>query len=169
MDATTGELTFPENLLGLAYNEVEVTYTAGFVTVPSAVKVACAQIVKNAQATPAMNVKSSRMDTMQMQYFSGIADGCAGAGAAAAVCGGEAGLAMADSECNADRQRGGRRMRCCAARADETVLLRVPAPAVAGDVTEQLGLATPEFQDVELAPVVFRRARRAGGGGGCAV
>jgi len=27
--------------------------------------------VKNAQATPAMNVKSSRMDTMQMQYFSG--------------------------------------------------------------------------------------------------
>jgi len=35
------------------------------------VKVACVQIVKNAQATPAMNVKSSKMDTMQMQYFSG--------------------------------------------------------------------------------------------------
>ena len=38
-------------------------------------------------------------------------------------------------------------------------MLRMPAPAVAGDVTEQLGLAVPEFQDVELAPVVFRKAR----------
>lgn len=40
-----------------------------------------------------------------------------------------------------------------------SVILRMPAPADAGDVTEQLGLATPEFQDVELAPVVFRSAR----------
>lgn len=39
------------------------------------------------------------------------------------------------------------------------VLLRLPAPGVAGDASEQLGLAVPEFQDVELAPVVFRRAR----------
>lgn len=42
-----------------------------------------------------------------------------------------------------------------------TVLLRMPATASAGDVTEQLGLATPQFQDVELAPVVFRSARAA--------
>ena len=39
------------------------------------------------------------------------------------------------------------------------VLLRVPAPAVAGDASEQLGLAIPGFQDVELGPVVFRRTR----------
>jgi hypothetical protein len=39
------------------------------------------------------------------------------------------------------------------------VLLRLPAPASAGVVAEQLGLATPEFQDMELAPVVFRKAR----------
>ena len=45
---------------------------------------------------------------------------------------------------------------CAGGRA---VLLRMPAPATAGDVTEQLGLAAPEFQDVELAPVVFRKAR----------
>jgi hypothetical protein len=64
------ELTFPVNLLGLGYNEAEVTYTAGFVTIPVSIKVACAQIVKNAQATPALNVKSSRLDTMQLQYFS---------------------------------------------------------------------------------------------------
>ena len=39
------------------------------------------------------------------------------------------------------------------------MLLRMPAPASAGDTTGQLGLAVPEFQDVELAPVVFRKAR----------
>ena len=39
------------------------------------------------------------------------------------------------------------------------VMLRMPATASAGDVTEQLGLAIPTFQDVALAPVVFRRAR----------
>jgi hypothetical protein len=40
-----------------------------------------------------------------------------------------------------------------------TVLLRIPGPGSSGDVSEQLGLAVPEFQDVELTPVVFRRAR----------
>ena len=39
-----------------------------------------------------------------------------------------------------------------------SVLLRVPAPAVAGAQGEELGLATPEFQDVVLGPVVFRKA-----------
>lgn len=39
-----------------------------------------------------------------------------------------------------------------------SVLLRTPAPATAGDIAEQLGLETPEFQDVELAPAVFRKA-----------
>lgn len=71
INQTTAELTFPLNFLGLNYNEVEVTYTSGLTVIPDAVKVACVQIVKNAQATPAMNVKSSRIDTMQMQYFSG--------------------------------------------------------------------------------------------------
>ena len=68
---TARELTFPLNFLGLGYNEAEVTYTAGFVTVPDAIKLACAQIVKNAQATPALNVSLSKLDTMQMEYFSG--------------------------------------------------------------------------------------------------
>ena len=67
----TGDVTFPENLLGLNYNEVEITYTSGVAVVPPAIKFACAQIVKNAQATPAMNVKSSKMDTLEVQYFAG--------------------------------------------------------------------------------------------------
>jgi hypothetical protein len=71
VNETTAELTFPVNFLGLDYTEVEITYTSGLVTIPDAVKVACAQIVKNAQATPGMNVKSNKIDTMQMEYFSG--------------------------------------------------------------------------------------------------
>lgn len=69
--ADTGELIFPRNILGLPYNEVAVTYTAGLATIPAAVKSACAQIVTNAQATPGLNVKSSKLDTLQLQYFSG--------------------------------------------------------------------------------------------------
>jgi hypothetical protein len=71
VNLATGDVTFPMNLLGLNYNEVEVTYTAGVTVVPPVIKVACAQIVRNAQAIPAMNVKSSKMDTLEIQYFSG--------------------------------------------------------------------------------------------------
>jgi hypothetical protein len=75
------EVTLPATFLstGLGYNEVELTYTAGFVTAPPQVLLACAQIVKNAQAIPALNVKSSKLDTLQMQYFSGdlVTDGIA--------------------------------------------------------------------------------------------
>ena len=63
------EISFGSNVLGLAYNEAEITYTAGFTVVPEQVKAACAQIVKNAQTTPGLNVKTSRLDTMQMEYF----------------------------------------------------------------------------------------------------
>ncbi len=65
-----GGLTFPTSVLGLPFNEVMVTYTAGLSVTPDAVKSACALIVKNAQSTSGMNVKSSRMDTLQVQYFS---------------------------------------------------------------------------------------------------
>lgn len=70
VDPPLGEFRFPWNVMGLRYAEAEVTYTAGLATVPDAVKVACAQIVKNAQATPGLNVRSSKMDTLQTQYFS---------------------------------------------------------------------------------------------------
>ena len=74
VDVNTGvrELTFPANFLGIGYNEVEVTYNAGLVTVPYQMKVACAQIVTNAMATPALNVRSNRLDTLAMEYFSGV-------------------------------------------------------------------------------------------------
>ncbi len=72
VDMATAQVTLPMNFLGLSYNEVEVTYTSGVDTIPPAIKVACAQLVRNAQATPALNVKSSRMDTMQVDYFSGL-------------------------------------------------------------------------------------------------
>jgi hypothetical protein len=69
-DPNTGELTLPANLFGLPYNEVMVTYTAGLDAIGDDVKAACAQVVRNAQATPALNASRTRIDTMQMQYFS---------------------------------------------------------------------------------------------------
>ena len=69
-DWATGELTLPSNVLGLPYNEVIATYTAGLAAIGDDVKSACAQIVRNAQATPALNASRTRIDTMQMQYFS---------------------------------------------------------------------------------------------------
>src|ERR1035437_9914148 len=69
-DTITGELTLPWNVLGLPYNEVAVTYTAGLTTIGNDVKTACAQIVRNAQSTPALNASKTKIDTMQMQYFS---------------------------------------------------------------------------------------------------
>ncbi len=69
-DPNTGELTLPWNVLGLPYNEVMATYTAGLATIGDDVKSACAQIVRNAQSTPALNASKARIDTMQMQYFS---------------------------------------------------------------------------------------------------
>jgi hypothetical protein len=69
-DPITGELALPGNLLGLQYNEVSVTYTAGLAVIGNDVKAACAQIVRNAQATPALNASRTRIDTMQMEYFS---------------------------------------------------------------------------------------------------
>ena len=65
-----GSITLPSTFLGLPFNEVAVTYTGGLQTVPNALKSACALIVKNAQSTPGLNVKSNRVDTLQVQYFS---------------------------------------------------------------------------------------------------
>jgi hypothetical protein len=67
--AESGELTFPVNALGLFFNEVDVVYNAGLATIPGGVKVACAQIVKNAQVTPGLNVKSGKLDRMRLDYF----------------------------------------------------------------------------------------------------
>lgn len=66
----TGELALPVNVVGLAYIEVDVVYTAGLALLPDAVKFACAQIVRNAQSTPALNVKTGRVDRMRLDYFS---------------------------------------------------------------------------------------------------
>jgi len=64
-----GEVTLPTNALSWTYNEVEIVYTAGWSTFPDAVKVACAQIARNAQATPGLNVKKGVINNMQLWYF----------------------------------------------------------------------------------------------------
>ena len=65
----TGELTLPLNVVGLWFSEVDVVYTAGFSTIPDPVKFAAVQIVRNMQATPALNVKAGHLDRMRLQYF----------------------------------------------------------------------------------------------------
>jgi hypothetical protein len=70
VDPANGELTLPWNVYGLPYNEVRLRYTAGLATIGDDVKSACAQIVRNAQATPALNASRTKMDTMWMEYFS---------------------------------------------------------------------------------------------------
>ena len=72
VDLLTGEMRFAPGLFGLSVSEVEVTYTAGVEIVPDALKIACAQVVRNAQATPGLNVRSSRMDTLATEYFSDV-------------------------------------------------------------------------------------------------
>ena len=67
--APTGELTLPLNIVGLWFSEVDIVYTAGFSVIPDPVKFACAQMVRNAQATPALNVKADHLDRMHLQYF----------------------------------------------------------------------------------------------------
>jgi hypothetical protein len=67
--AASGELTFPVNALGLFFNEVDVVYNAGWATIPTPVQVACAQIVKNAQNTPGLNVQSNQINQLRLQYF----------------------------------------------------------------------------------------------------
>lgn len=68
-DAETGSLTLPSHVLGLRYNEAELTYNAGLDPIPDEVKFACVQIVKNAQATPAFNVRAESLDKMRLEYF----------------------------------------------------------------------------------------------------
>lgn len=68
--AVDGEAELPANLLGVPMDEAEITYTAGYATVPVPVAMACAQIVRNAQATPGLNVKRQHVDALEMDYFS---------------------------------------------------------------------------------------------------
>ncbi len=69
--SSAGEITVPPHALGALFDEAEIIYTAGWQELPDAVKIACAQIVRNAQSTPALNVKRTTVDGMQMEYFSG--------------------------------------------------------------------------------------------------
>jgi hypothetical protein len=68
--AETGELSFQLNAVGLGFSEVDVVYTAGLDVISDKIKVACAQIVRNLQATPALNVRGEGIDRMHLEYFS---------------------------------------------------------------------------------------------------
>jgi hypothetical protein len=65
----TGEILLTVNPLALPFDQLEITYTAGMETISEAVKQACAMVVRNALATPALNVRATAVDRMHMEYF----------------------------------------------------------------------------------------------------
>lgn len=67
--ADTGEVSWLPNPLGLFFDEMELVYTAGFSAAPDPVKFACVQLVRNAQAMPALNVKEGALNAMHFAYF----------------------------------------------------------------------------------------------------
>jgi hypothetical protein len=70
VDMQSGEIIVGVGLLSPALGDLELTYTAGYTAVPEAVMQACAKLVKNALATPALNVSKQRIDRMYLEYFS---------------------------------------------------------------------------------------------------
>src|SRR5579862_5422384 len=67
--AETGEVSWLPNPLGLFFDEMELQYNAGFTSIPDPVKFACVQLVRNAQAMPALNVKEGALNAMHFAYF----------------------------------------------------------------------------------------------------
>jgi hypothetical protein len=65
----TGEVSWLPNPFGLFFDEMELEYNAGFTTIPDPIKFACVQLVKNAQAMPAVNVKEGTLNAMHFAYF----------------------------------------------------------------------------------------------------
>jgi hypothetical protein len=70
-NAATGELWLPAGIVGNVYTEAELTYTAGYAEAPEAVKLACAQIIRNIESHPASNVRAAQLDQLQLEYFAG--------------------------------------------------------------------------------------------------
>jgi hypothetical protein len=67
--ADTGEVNTISTMLGFTFHEFEIVYNAGWAVIPEPVKHACAQIVRNAGSTPALNVKTSKVDNLRVDYF----------------------------------------------------------------------------------------------------
>ncbi len=67
--ADTGEVSWLPNPMGLYFDEMELVYNAGFATIPDPVKFACVQLVRNAQAMPALNVREGTLNAMHFAYF----------------------------------------------------------------------------------------------------
>ena len=156
--ADTGELTLPLNVVGLWFSEMDIVYTAGLATIPDPVKVACAQIVRNAQATPALNVKPGTLDRMHLQYFSDTLVDDTVRVAAGAVRGAESGMTWTHG--SAMGVSGTAVVRAADAMlrslGGAEVSLLFPLSAMPNDPSVQLGLVDPGVEEVKFSPVVVR-------------
>ena len=69
--SSTGEIWLPSGIYGAPFTEVELVYTAGYAQPPEAVKLACAQIIRNLESHPAPQVRTAQLDRLQLEYFAG--------------------------------------------------------------------------------------------------
>jgi hypothetical protein len=70
-NAATGDIWLPAGIFGIPYTEVELAYTAGYAQPPEAVKLACAQIIRNVESHPVACVRAAQLDRLQLEYFAG--------------------------------------------------------------------------------------------------
>ena len=153
--AATGEVILPLNIVGLWFSEVDIVYTAGLSAIPDPVKFACAQLVRNAQTTPALNVRGRAPGQHAAAVLRRHVDRSGSELHAGAIRGTEGGLAMTDGGI------GG----LAVVRAADAMLQALggyqitivfPLVAMADDPSAQLGLADPGVQQVTFYPVVVR-------------
>ena len=156
----TGEVSWLPNPLGLYFDEMELTYTAGFSTAPDPAKFACVQLVRNAQATPALNLKEGDLNDMHLTYF---ADTLLDA-TVQAMLAPDAAKRKGDMS-ETQLQMGGIAGRCFASRrfADAIVrsfgaseiTIRVPDPS-SGDTGSQLGPGSSAGRGPTSFPALLR-------------
>ena len=116
-------------------------------------EVCCAQIVRNAQATPALNVRASGIDRMRMEYFSDSLLDESVRKLLGALCRAEGRVSMNGKERQPAMVRG---RECHDARlrwSDGEVKDRIDGSK---GLERELGITATAYEEVELSPVVLR-------------
>ncbi len=146
-------------LLGLPYNEVMVTYTAGLAAIGDDVKTACAQIVRNAQSTPALNASKTRDRHDADAVFLEFAAGRNRAGMAASLRCEQAGVS--DERYSAAQSKWGApdAGRCAVAKCGRNIGNAAGNRRKHGYKHVEVGLVPTTFADVIVSPVVMRKLR----------
>ena len=144
---------------GLFFDEMELQYNAGFTVIPDPVKFACVQLVRNAQAMPALNVKEGALNAMHFAYFADTLLDSTVPRDAGPLCRAEGGVTWHRTSLDSIPGHA-----CAAKRLADALLrsmgntqLRCGSPILrAGDTNSQLGLEAPVAQDLQVSPAAVK-------------